>query len=525
MQVNSMKDHRFRIYLLALSVVATGFIVLATSKYGAGVSSDAARNLSTADNLLAGKGFVDMIGQPFILWPPLYPMLLAALSWVTKWGTFQVAWYVNLLLYPLNIWLSGWLLYMIFRDAPAYAAAGALIVTFSRSMLRIHANVASEPLFETLILFFFLTAAEYLENSATRSPWSMCILAGLATMQRYPGIVLIAVAVAVIIYRGKRSGLRHAALPLLASVLPISAWIGLHNFPASGTLFGPRELGAMLPMQNIGLSLTKILWWFVPRFGVLDWLVLRPWIPVGALLVLLAASSRKLERRTWLAAIAGDYVWPGVLFSVGYFLLLAFTVVTADHLDLTSDRYYVVLLPFVVAFILLTLRTFVVDRARVSTPYRHYVLVGLFALWMLYPLHGMQSYLRQALVQGEPTNYNIANSANFREMSVVRAAVPILATAPQALVYSNYVNIVWFIYGHPVAALPFEDASLSRDQRLAALRSNDPGWPPQPGYIIWFTPNQYHHIAAPDELKTLADMKLLFQDKTGQIYWVSSPTP
>ncbi len=523
--MSSLQDHRFRIYLLVLSVVATGFIVLATSKYGAGVSSDAARNLSTANSLLAGKGFVDMIGQPFILWPPLYPMLLAALSWATKWSTFQAAWYLNLLLYPLNIWLSGWLLYLIFRDAPAYAAAGALIITLSRSMLRIHANVASEPLFETLILFFVLTAAEYLQSSATRSLWSMCILAGLAALQRYPGIVLVAVALAVIFYRDRQFAIRRATLPLLVSVLPISAWIGLHNLPVSGTLFGPRELGAMLPMQNIGLSLTKIMWWFVPRFGILDWLVLRPWISVGALLVLLAASSSKRERGTWLAAMAGDYVWPGVLFTAVYFLLLAFTVVTADHLDLTSDRYYVVLLPFVVAFILLTLRTFVVDRARAGTAHSRYVFVALFAIWMLYPIYGMQSYLRQALIQGEPTNYNIANSANFREMSVVRAAAPILATAPQALVYSNYVNIVWFIYGHPVAALPFEDASLSRDQRLAALRSNYPGWPPQPGYIIWFTPNQYHHIAAPDELQTLADMKLLYQDKTGQIYWVSSPAP
>ena len=40
---------------------------------------------------------------------------------------------------------------------------------------------------------------------------------------------------------------------------------------------------------------------------------------------------------------------------------------------------------------------------------------------------------------------------------------------PDALVYSNYVNIVWFIFGHPVQSLPFEDQTLSRADRLEAL--------------------------------------------------------
>src|SRR5512142_2542577 len=128
-------------FLLVLSAIALVLILLTTSKYGAGVSSDAARNLSTADSLLAGKGFVDMIGAPFVLWPPLYPLLLAGLSLLTRLNPFQVAWYLNVLLYALNIWLSGWLLYRVFPDRPFYAVAGALLVLLSRSSLRISANV------------------------------------------------------------------------------------------------------------------------------------------------------------------------------------------------------------------------------------------------------------------------------------------------------------------------------------------------------------------------------------------------
>ena len=128
-------------------------------------------------------------------------------------------------------------------------------------------------------------------------------------------------------------------------------------------------------------------------------------------------------------------------------------------------------------------------------------------------------------MQGEPTNYNIANSANFRELGVVKAGEAVLARDPSSLIYSNYLNIVWFIYHHPVQALPFENAALPRAERLTALKDNYPDWPQQSGYIIWFIPNQYHHIVAPDELATVANLQLLYADRTGLIYYVQAKSP
>jgi hypothetical protein len=108
-------------------------------------------------------------------------------------------------------------------------------------------------------------------------------------------------------------------------------------------------------------------------------------------------------------------------------------------------------------------------------------------------------------------------------MGVVRAAEEIVQSDPNALVYSNYLNIVWFIFDHPVRALPFQDESLSRDERLAALVANYAGWPEEPGYLVWFTPNQYHHIVPPDELAAIAHLELLFEDETGQVFALIGP--
>ena len=516
------QETKFRIYLSLLALIGLIFILLTTSKYGAGVSSDAARNLSTADSLLVGKGFVDMLGGPFILWPPLYPLVIAGLSLLTKWNTFQSAWYLNIFLYPVNIWLSGWLLYRIFKEKIFYVVAGALIVLLSRSTLRIYANVASEPLFTTFVLLFFFTAAGFLRVGKSSGLWLMSLTAGLATLQRYLGIVLIGVIGLVVLVKYGLPGIRQGLAAIILSIVPVSIWVIFHNYPVSGTLFGPRDLGAMLPLENISLSLTKILWWFIPRLSFIDPLLLHPWIILTGCILILAVLNKTRDWLNWLNALSNTYVWPALVFSIIYYFLLAFTVVTADHLDLTSDRYYVVILPVALILLFITLDKLLFSHFNLDNHMWSFGLAGLVLIWFVYPVNSLQAYIRQALEQGEPTNYNIANSAQFREMSVVKAAGPILDKDPQAIVYSNYVNIVWFIYRHPVETLPFEDASLPSDQRLAALKKNYPAWPSQGGYIIWFTPNQYHHIVAPDELISIADLKLLYKDKTGEIFYVQA---
>jgi hypothetical protein len=442
---------------------------------------------------------------------------MAGMSLLTGLDTFRAAWYLNVALYALNIWLGGWLLYRIFRDKAGYAIVGAVMLLLSRSTLRIYANVASEPLFATFMLLFFLCTARYLQGGSRRMLWGMFALAGLATLQRYPGLALFGVAALAALCRERWRGVPHILAPALVSALPIAAWAFGHNLTISGAPFGPRDLGEMLPLQNISLSLTKILWWFVPRLTFTDPLLLRPWTVLLALAVLLILINRGKDWRNWLHRLTGEYTWPLMLFSVVYFFLMAFTVVTADHLDLTSDRYYVVILPAAAALALITLDTLVLSHFRGSSRAARYV-PALLLLWFAYPLYSMQGYVREALVKGEPTNYNIANSAQFREMKVVKTAESMLADDPSSPLYTNYTNIVWFLFRHPVRTLPFQNEALPRERRLAELRQYYPNWPPERGYIIWFTPNQYHHIASPDELATIANLQLIYSDKTGQIY-------
>jgi hypothetical protein len=249
--------------------------------------------------------------------------------------------------------------------------------------------------------------------------------------------------------------------------------------------------------------------------------MMQPWVLLGGFVPLLIIINRRENWLNWGKALSNTYVWPALLFSVIYFFMLAFTVVTADHLDLTSDRYYVVILPLVLIFLFITLDQLILNHFDFNRLSFLYTLAALILLAFAYPAYSMQDYLHKALLVGEPSNYNIANSADFRTRGVTLAAQKILATDPSAMLYTNYVNIVWFLFqGRPVNELPSVNPHLSDGELVAALKQNYPDWPPESGYIIWFEPNEYHNLASPYDLSAVASLRLIYQGKTGVVYYM-----
>src|SRR5690606_11921485 len=104
----------------------------------------------------AGNGLYDHKGAPLLSWPPLYPMLLAALSLLSGLDVFVAGWYFNVFLLGLNVFLSGVLFYRVFRTRLFSAYLASLFVFLSISSLRIHANICSDPFYLTLTLAFLI---------------------------------------------------------------------------------------------------------------------------------------------------------------------------------------------------------------------------------------------------------------------------------------------------------------------------------------------------------------------------------
>lgn len=516
----SFRTHRIGLAILAL----LGFFLalVTTWKLGAGVSSDAVRAMAVAENLLAGKGFVDNIGAPYVHWPPLYSLILAGLSLLTRLDVFHAGWYLNLGLFPLNILLWGRLLERIFPGKLHYALWITAATVISTSMLRIYANIASDPLFVTTMILFFLVAADYLEAPSNRSLWWMFAIAGLSILQRYLGVVLFGLGGLVVLARHGWRGLPKLILPASLNFLPTVAWLFLHNYLRYQTVFGPREYNEMWPLENISLSLTKALHWFLPYLPGLKPLMLQPWtllLPLTALVALINLRRRE-NWSAWGRGLAGRFVWPGLVFGVIYYFLLAYTVNTIDHRDLTSDRYYIIIFPLILIFLFLSYEHLVAPFLSRKVLRVGVLLVSL--AWFVYPAYSMQEYLRLALVNGEPSNYNIYNSTHFMDMAVTRKGRQLAAADPGATFYTNYVNLLWFQYQRPIHPLPAVNNDLPQEQRLAILRETYPGWPgDETGYILWYTPNEYKYLAPIEDLKELAHLELIYEDEDGQIYRLS----
>lgn len=110
------KNIRTRFVLFSCHMLWGIVLLVCISKYGLGVSSDAVEYLFAGLNLTRGLGLVNYELLPFLLWPPLYPVLLALIHWVTGLEMLASALVIQILAFTLLGWAATWLFLRIFPD-------------------------------------------------------------------------------------------------------------------------------------------------------------------------------------------------------------------------------------------------------------------------------------------------------------------------------------------------------------------------------------------------------------------------
>lgn len=508
-------------FLIAISLAGGGLVLLATSLYGAGVSADAAKNMSTAESLLAGRGFFNHAGGALVFWPPLYPSLLAGLSALTSWDVFVSGWYLNVLVMVVNVFLSGLLLYEAFREKRLYAYLGALFVLGSESALRIHANVSSDPLYITFSLIFLLAANRYMEQKSMRALWLMIVCSALAMLQRWLGASLLAMGGLVILvarWKEWRELLRDGLL-MATSLLPVGGWIYFHNVLRYQTFWG-NDSPPLDPWVNFEFSLTKMMHWFLPYHPRLNPILYNPLVVLGVIAVLLILIARKQDWAAWWRALWQPNVFPTVFFLPFSLIGIALIIVTGDHQDPYSDRYYVGFLASLIMIIFITLDTLALPRLRVDLQKSRMVVAALFGIWFLiYPSFSLYKYLSVSMENGEASNYNYYNNRFFNENPAIPVIQELVEENPGAYFYSNYADGMWFYTRRNAPLMPRSGENMD----LAEIRAEYAGWPgDKPGYILWFLPNEFKHVVPPELLAEIADVKLVFESERGMVYSVKA---
>ena len=489
----------------------------ATSTYGAGVGTDGAIQMSTADNLLKGEGLVDFTGTPFVRWPPLYPILLAALSRLTGLDTFRVGWYLNVLLMGVIVWLSGALLYQCLKDEPLWAFLGSLVIASSVSLLSVVANIGTDPLFAALMLSFLLVANRYLATGGRWNWFGMALLACLASLQRLPGVTLIATGAILIVYANRKSisrGILQGGLFAVLTFLPLAAWTVLHNYLQNNTLAGVAIFFDTDPFFNLQNSLEKFVHWFVPYFVSAR---LPTFLIIGLPLLALLLVSRRQDWMRWGNRLFHPPVLSSLVLTGLYYAFVILTINSVDTKFPFYDRYYIIILAPLLVLIFATVQELVIFRVKQRPNLARLVVIIVFALWLIYPVFSVYKYVGLARVEGDVT-YNLYNTRAMRQSRIVQVLQEIGKEENQTI-YSNYQAAAWFYTRENVSESP--RGSILEKFNADALLKTYQGWPwDKPGYLVWFLPNDYKHVLAPQNLARLADLELIYKDKDGEVYRV-----
>ncbi len=507
-------NRSYWIFLLVFSLVAILIGGIVTSKYGAGVASDSAKYLGVAQNVMNGNGLVDHRAKPLLSWPPLYSIIIAGLAMLTRLDIFVAAWYLNLFILGLNLFLSGVILERVFAGKILYAYLGVLFIFLSNPSLRIHSIVSSDPLYLTSAFALVLALDKYITRRSYTAFAFILILSALTPLLRYVGLAIGTTAAIVILienFKSPRTWLRDGFILGMATVLPIAWWLIIHNIMTYGSLWG-LDSQIVDVNTNLWMGLTKILHWFVPYLSFLMPVLLRPWIVLIPLVLLIALLNRRNSNlvREWIDALRAKSTYPVLLHGLVYFIAVTLTAITADHRDLYSDRYYFIMLVPVLIILFITFDKLIVPHLRFSARQIQYGLVALFALWSVYPLYTLQEYMREAGTEGEPSSVNMFNTRKYNEMDLIAETKDLRQREPNAIFYSNYVDAVWFYTRMPVTLLPF-------------VKDHPTQWDPdKPGYIIWFEPNEYKHYVSPETIAEFATVNLVYQGKGGKIYYVQA---
>jgi len=503
------------LYLCILSIMGGAIIYLAASKVGPGISNDAAMMLSVAGNLAKGQGLVDFRGDVLTQFPPLYPILLSSGSLLFKQDIVIIGWIINILVFSGIIWFSGLMFWMAFSREPFFAYLGSFVIFSSTSLVKISANIASDPLFMLIVLLFLISLCAYLSSGRNNYLILAGILIVISCSQRYAGLSLVPAGGLVVAYKNRHNlghAIRSVLLFVVPTAIPVFLWGYLHNYPINGSVFGERI--PYMPMLNFISGSEKLVNWFIPPQIILH---VNSLLLSGVIVGFLALGIFRIGVKDFISKIKSPFIIPHIAFLFIYIPVLIFNI-TPELQGLETDRAHIIMLPSLL-IILLSIGSYLlkVPEEKFEAPRRNFVVIILFFIWSIYPISRTYIYVQRSIVAGDVSSYNSLNKSNINDIALTSAISGL--DIKDNKIYSNGEAAVWLILRVQVHQLPYNH--LGHKPSLGYLEQNYSGWPGpgNDGYLIWFNSfSSKEYLATPEELGTIAILNKIYSDENGSIY-------
>ncbi len=291
--------------LSAILLVNAGLFVLAllavvilwiSTIHGAGIGGDATIYITSAQNLLAGKGLglIQADGGFRLLpyFPPFFSLVLAGFGALGVDLAVAARW-LNILLFAATVWLVGGVTFSVTRSVVfALLAAGLMLV--SPVLIPVYSWAMSEPLAIFLSLAGLALLLPYLRTGRGRGLLALAaLLMGLSILTRYAQVAFLAAGgLGILLLARADWGRRLVDLALygLIGALPAVAWV-IYDVSQTATV-SSRSVesvsGMAQRLANLGPALQSVfLFWFVPD----SWIADPPYPAIANRLLLPAALA------------------------------------------------------------------------------------------------------------------------------------------------------------------------------------------------------------------------------------------
>lgn len=370
MILSGWRPDRYTLLLAGLSLIAAGMVLLRTSFHGIGLNNDSINFIGLARNILDGNGMVEVLTtdtgerNPYVLWGPLYSLLLTAFSFGV-FDPYNVAAPLNAAILGLTVFAVGY--YLKGRLASRFVFWWAAVAVASSLPLIWMASFAmSDALFILMTALALIYCDKFLGDGKTSSLIWTAAFSALAWQTRYVGLALPATIGLLLLFQRDVATLLRARRVFVYSLivaLPMGLWV-LRTYLHIGAPVGNR-LTVDYPLWQLFDDLAIAFaegWERIQLIPLVDRIPGGVWAGIAVLLILgagvLANSLRRGRGRAkwhWrpmavfggfmlvymaviVGGVAAGYSWHGVVGRYFVPVWIPFLVTAALVLDTTFGR-------------------------------------------------------------------------------------------------------------------------------------------------------------------------------------------
>lgn len=491
------RDRRITWCLCVIAAAA----VLACAFRGVGMDQDSTSYLSAAINLANGRGLTGFGGTAFTLFGPAYPAFVAA--GIRLGLSAEVsALALNVVSAVLTVILGRVILKRHVSDA-RLIFAGSVLLAIGWPLLQVTSLTIPEPITVVALLALVLLLEDFGESvHPLISLFAVIFLLNLAFFLRYANLAFIPVAILVVFFSRKNSGLlrrlSYGAILALLALLGPCLWM-IRNHSVDGSLLGPRspsEFGVATVAHQYVLAIAKL---FLPGPSAFEDVI---FVAVVALMGTALHMVYVAEQRSMKIFLNRLRSWSVLLLMCVFYALYLYAAELSTSIDPVDSRLLVPI--YVPCMILIIGLIDAVFRHRSLRPKQEEVARRALALFLV-----IQVLISFALIGDFAIKGRDLASTPWRTSSLVTA---VRKLEGEASIYTNEPDDLWARLGKEnIYPLPSSLTGVQKDLTCHGV------------LLVYFThgPPAYENSITVVKLSALesdAQARLIYADDQGKVF-------